>query len=58
VRIKMEITNQTTCPKCSQREDFTIIDLLPMTPIENNKMRCQRCGKVWNLPEGFENVGN
>lgn len=50
----MELTNQTTCPRCSQKKDFTIIDLLPMIPFENNKMKCLRCGKFWNLPEGFE----
>lgn len=50
----MELTNQMTCPKCSQRQDFTIVDLLPMIPLENNKMKCVRCGKFWDLPEGFE----
>lgn len=54
----MELTNQTICPKCSQREDFTTIDLLPMKMIffpylNKYKMKCLRCGKAWDLPEGF-----
>ena len=51
----MELKNYENCPKCSQREDFTIIDLLPMIPFENNKMKCVRCGKNWDLPEGYDN---
>lgn len=51
--------NYKTCPACSQDHDKTIDDLKPMEKtffpyLSKFKMKCKTCGKVWDLPEGFE----
>jgi uncharacterized Zn finger protein len=55
----MELKNYQICPTCSQNENNTIDNLKPMKMVffsylNKYKMKCEVCGKVWNLPEGFD----
>lgn len=55
----MELTNQTTCPKCSQNSSFNIDNLRPMKLVwaeyeseQIFRMKCPACGSTWNFPKG------
>lgn len=57
--INPQLQNFNTCPMCSQVWQVGIDELVTMTTLDDGKMKCPKCLRVWSPPKGFnhDNVG-